>query len=92
MAWKPLPLQQFLYLSEQNFLANAEICYAQSWALIDFLRQGGALERSLFEGLWGRLAQECEPRAAVESTFADVPLETMDTVFAAYVRTLEKRE
>jgi len=37
---KYIPLKQFFQLSKKEYYARADLCYAQGWSLIYFLRQG----------------------------------------------------
>ncbi len=36
---RAVPLAKFLYFEQRDYYANADICYAQGWALVYFLRE-----------------------------------------------------
>jgi tetratricopeptide (TPR) repeat protein len=52
-----LPLAEFVQQGAAQFMANAPINYAQSWAFVHFLRHGPEQHRPLFQALWRALRE-----------------------------------
>ncbi|MBU0755668.1 MAG: DUF1570 domain-containing protein, partial [Planctomycetes bacterium] len=61
---KQIPLKEFIRLDHSNFMAHAQLCYAQAWALIFFLQEAnkagtkeGVPWRNLFQVYMSHLVQ-----------------------------------
>lgn len=88
---KTIPLETFLYADDQGFLADPELCYAQSWAFVDFLLTTDGSTRALFQRLWRTLEGHVDVGTAVDRVFGGVDLEQLDADFQAHVAALRSR-
>ncbi len=83
-------LEQFVYGTEADFYANAQLRYAQAWALVHFLRKGPPIHTTRFQALWEQLRQAKSTRAAVEAAFAGVDWPRFEQAFWDHIATLKR--
>jgi hypothetical protein len=86
---KALPkLKELVYGGSADFYANAQLRYAQGWALVHFLRKGPAPYPALFDKLWAELRATKGTRQALDAAFAGVDWDKFEQAFWAHVQGL----
>ena len=83
------PLKDFVYGSATDFYANAELRYAEGWALVHFLRKGPPQYQKVFQQLWEALRADSSARAAIDKGFAGIDLGKLESDFWSYVGKLK---
>jgi hypothetical protein len=76
-----LSLVEFVKQPDAQFMANAQLNYAQSWALVHFLRHGPERHRPLFKALWQALRAGQTSAQAVEAVLPKAVLTGLQTDF-----------
>lgn len=84
----PLSLDEFLHLSDREFLSDTRLTYAQSWAFVHFLRHSSRKNRALFKKLFDILQTDASTKEALEEVFGDEDLDSLQKEFEAYLREL----
>ena len=85
------PVAPFLHITPHDFYANAPHTYGQAWLLVHMLRHGSAAQRALFTRLLARLETQGGAEA-VDATFDDAALETIDTDLSLYLQALRNKK
>jgi tetratricopeptide (TPR) repeat protein len=80
-----LPLQQFLFETQDVFYAHTESRYAQAWALVTYLRHSTPENKQLFQKLWCLLRKNVGANAAITRTFTPADMARLDRELAAWV-------
>ncbi|MHC4941692.1 MAG: tetratricopeptide repeat protein [Planctomycetota bacterium] len=83
-------LKEFLYLGHTKFMEKPTLHYAQSWALIHFLRHTTKENQAIFDRMFEAIRQDLSSKEAVDAAFADVDLISLQREFNAYVESLRK--
>ncbi len=86
-----LPLGQFMRQQHEAFMATAQINYALSWALVDFLLTKGEAEREYFDALWNLLEGEIDAGSAVERLLEERDLQALEQGFREHLREIGER-
>jgi len=81
-----IPLKEFIYGDRKQFDADTSLSYAQSWALIHFLRHGPRKYRKIFDRLFDAFQEDLSNKDALDEVFGDVDLDRMENEFRRYVR------
>lgn len=81
-------LKDFVYGSRSDFYAKASLRYAQAWSLIHFLRESDIANSERFDKLWEALRTVGSTRAALDSTFAGVDWEQLESDWWQHLRSL----
>ena len=84
-----LELAGFLRLTPSRFYAGGTGHYAQAFALIHFLRHGGAPAKGIYDKLVAAMRAGKAENAVVDEAFAGVDLALLDDAFGAYVMRLK---
>jgi tetratricopeptide (TPR) repeat protein len=89
---KLLPsLDAFVHGGRADFYENAQLRYAQAWAIVHFLRKGGLQGQRLFQALWDALRSgELGARGAMDKAFAGIDWAKLESEFWTHVLKLEK--
>ncbi|MCK5942057.1 MAG: DUF1570 domain-containing protein [Planctomycetes bacterium] len=82
-------LRDFVYGGRGDFYANAQQRYAQGWALVHFLREGGRDNEKRFETLWAALRKEGSTRSALDEAFRGVDWQAFEERFWQHLRGLD---
>ncbi len=86
---KALPkLKDFAYGADGDFYANAQLRYAQGWALVHFLRKGPAKYTVLFDKLWNELRIAKGTHAALDAAFVGMDWELFEKDFWTHLTSL----
>ncbi|MHC5062795.1 MAG: tetratricopeptide repeat protein [Planctomycetota bacterium] len=88
---KDLPLQEFLSQDHAAFMAKAQINYALSWAMVDYLLTSGEAEREFFDALWKILEGEIDAGTAVAEVMETVQLGELEQGFRAHLLEIQAR-
>ena len=83
-----MDLGGFLAQSHCQFMANAALSYAQSWAFVHYLNHGDVAEERLIERYLETVGRLRDPQAAFDNVFGDAGLDRLDKGFKRYVRKL----
>lgn len=83
-------LTDFLHGGRADFYGNAELRYAEGWALVHFLRKGDSQNQKLFARLWEQFCGNASRREAVDAAFAGVDLEVFNGAFWQYIDKLAR--
>ncbi|MBK8100977.1 MAG: DUF1570 domain-containing protein [Planctomycetes bacterium] len=84
-----VPLAQFVHGARSDFYANAQLRYAQAWALVHFLRKGPSGWQKLFPKVWTALRGDAPLREAIDGAFAGVDWPRFETEFWEHLRNLK---
>lgn len=82
-------LEDLIYMDRMEFLKNASLNYAQSWAFVNFLRHTTRENRSLFSALFETLQRDMPMKAALDEVFGEVDLDKLDAEFKIYVNQMK---
>ncbi|MAB78058.1 MAG: hypothetical protein CMJ89_01785 [Planctomycetes bacterium] len=80
----PYPLKRFVEISDADFFKDIALSYAQSWAVVHFLRHHGRY-KDRFEKLIDLLMTDAAVEDAVNRAFEDVDYKAMDADFRAHL-------
>ena len=83
------PLSKFVSIENAAFRAKSSLHYAQAWAFVHFLFNGGREPEALRRKLLGALIDGASNSDAIEHAFGDVDLRALQSDFKRYVRRLE---
>lgn len=81
-------LERFVRGGSGDFYANAEVRYAQAWALVHFLRKGPRAYTARFDALWTQLRTAKSTSAAIDAAFAGVDWAKLEQDFWAHLASL----
>lgn len=80
-----VPLSEFLAIGPRRFYSRAQLHYAQGWALVHFLLEGGEAERKRFDTLLDALVEGLGTAEALERAFPQKDLPALERAFRAHV-------
>jgi hypothetical protein len=83
-----VPLRILFSESVGEFMANAQQRYAQSWAVIHFLRHSSREREELFEGILQSLIAHPDPEVALEKALGGLAPEILDIDLRRHVNGL----
>ncbi len=89
-AFEAVPIASFVRIARSDFYARGAASYAQAWALVHFLRNGGAGPKRIFDSLFEKLAAGDPNRAALDAAFESVDFASLERDFAAHLRGLSR--
>jgi hypothetical protein len=86
-----VPWKDFLQVQPWTFYSssNVERCYAQAWAMVHFLQNGGKEPKKRFDALLDALVEGARPKDAVARVFDEASLPALEKEFQEYVNKLE---
>ena len=88
LAQQLLPLEKFVTLRSQEFMANAQVGYAQAWAFVHFLRHSSVQNKDSFKRLIRELMAGRSTEDAVRSAFRGVDWKRLDAEFQRHIEGL----
>jgi len=84
-----VPLQQFLSMLQDSYYSNPDVCYAQGWALCQFLLHGEKGKYAKIIPEYVRLiANDSNWQAVTEKAFRGVDMARLEKEFHAYIDTM----
>jgi hypothetical protein len=86
------PLEAFLFLDDETFLADAERCYAQAWSFVHFLRFGDETKREMLGTILSELARGEDPAAATDRAFEGTDLSELGVSYQDWLRARLREE
>ncbi|HEX9794050.1 MAG TPA: DUF1570 domain-containing protein [Planctomycetota bacterium] len=87
-----VPLARFLHMEAAEYYGgDTDLHYAQAWALVHFLRNGGAAPAERNDALFARLLAGERAAAAVAAVFPATDLAILEAAFLEHVRRLAAR-
>ena len=88
--WEPWKLEEFLRVQPGMFYAPSlvELSYAQAWAFVHFLQNGGKEPKKRFDALIDALIAGTRPKDAVAKVFDAASLPKLEDEFRKYVERL----
>jgi len=88
-----IPLRDLFHLNHEEFMANADVAYAQSYSFITFMMNfhhgDKRLERkvhSFYRDYFWRLREGIDPVQAVDDVFGNIKLEMLEVLWKKSVR------
>jgi hypothetical protein len=85
-----VPLEGFLEMGPGAFYAKAPLHYAEGWALVHYLLDGGAEARKRFDTLLDALAAGESTHTAIERAFPAKDLPAVERAFRAHLAAMEE--
>jgi len=86
-AW--VPLEKFVRIGARPFYANARLNYAQAWAFVHFLQNGGRQQKKIFKRIIDALKDGMTNDDAVDAGFEGVDFDALEGDFRKYVQKLK---
>jgi hypothetical protein len=86
-ASRRVPLREFLFETQRQFLTNTEIHYAQAWAFVTFLRRSTPENEKLFRTLWTKLRENpgVDTWNVVHDIFDEPQLDRLEREFGGWL-------
>ncbi len=88
LASRLFPLERFVAMQPPEFMANAQVAYAQAWAFVHFLRHSSVRNRDAFKHLMSELMSGKSNQEALASAFRGTDWARLDGEFQRYVEGL----
>jgi hypothetical protein len=82
---KLLPLAQFFARSDGEFYADPALSYAQSWAMVTFLREGTQAQRAVLPALIAALQRGIAHAEALTAVLPEPKLDALDRELRAWL-------
>lgn len=82
------PLERFVALQPMEFMANAQVAYAQAWAFVHFLRHSSVRNRDAFQRLMSELMAGRPASQAIARAFQGTDWHRLDLEFRRHVADL----
>jgi hypothetical protein len=83
------PLQQLIYMSQEEMYANAQVNYPQSWGLIHFFAYGSSRYKKYYQDIILNLKNGLSQKESLDAVFGKMDWALCEEIFQRYILKLK---